>query len=735
MAGYAGIIAYEPRSSCSRCARARASPTSRRALAAERQMLPFEPPRFGDGGHHRRHGGVQPLGPAPPLCGRRARLRARHAHRERQGRGPRRSAGASSRTSPGYDVSRLMAGALGTLGVLTELSFKVLPQAAGGGDARLRDGRGANDRERRTGGRASRCRSRPRRGRRACCACACRARRARWPRRGRSWAGAKSTDGPAYWEGLREHRLPFFASDRAAVAPFRARRPRRRSGSPIRSSSSGEEALRWVSGDSTRPGFARRHRSARGHATLFRGGDRGAGVFHPLAPAIAKIHRRLKDAFDPAGHPQSRPHGQLLTALDANQSRRLDQGHAAGPRGRRDPAQMRALRLLPRHLSHLQPAGRRAGQPARAHLPHEAGLRGRARHRAHAGAPRPVPHLPRLRDDLPLGRAVRPPRRHRPRGDREEGAARIRRRRVPPRCCVSRSSPGRSLPSAWAWAARCAPLLPRSLAKQVPPRREAGAWPAARHARRMIVLDGCVQPTLAPDINAATARVLDRLGISLVSVAAGGLLRRHRAPPQRAGRRARPRAPAGGRVVAARRGGGGGDRDHGERLRHDGAGLRPPARAATRPTRRRRRASPKLATDVGQVVAAEREALARLLAGKAPVPEPVAYHAPCSLQHGLKQKGIVESILRDAGFTLTAVPDSHVCCGSAGTYSILQPELSGQLLANKVKALESGAPCGDLHLQHRLPAAHRIGCLEAGFALDRAPRQAARGRGAVPRLT
>ncbi|HQY47334.1 MAG TPA: heterodisulfide reductase-related iron-sulfur binding cluster, partial [Usitatibacteraceae bacterium] len=99
-----------------------------------------------------------------------------------------------------------------------------------------------------------------------------------------------------------------------------------------------------------------------------------------------------------------------------------------------------------------------------------------------------------------------------------------------------------------------------------------------------------------------------------------------------------------------------------------------------------------LAKDVGQVVAAERESLAKLLAGRAPVAGPVAYHAPCSLQHGLKQKGVVEAVLREAGFTLTPVPDAHLCCGSAGTYSILQPELSGQLLANKVRALESGRP-------------------------------------------
>jgi len=70
----------------------------------------------------------------------------------------------------------------------------------------------------------------------------------------------------------------------------------------------------------------------------------------------------------------------------------------------------------------------------------------------------------------------------------------------------------------------------------------------------------------------------------------------------------------------------------------------------------------------------------------------VAFHSPCSLQHGLKINGVVEPILRDLGFTLTPVPDAHLCCGSAGTYSILQPELSQQLLANKVRALESGSP-------------------------------------------
>ncbi|MBX3716720.1 MAG: glycolate oxidase subunit GlcF [Burkholderiales bacterium] len=235
------------------------------------------------------------------------------------------------------------------------------------------------------------------------------------------------------------------------------------------------------------------------------------------------------------------------------------------------------------------------------------------------------------------------------------------------------------------------PLLPASLARQVPPKREAGAWPAARHARRMIVLDGCVQPALAPGINAATARVLDRLGISLVRVPQAGCcgaIEYHLNAQDAALDRIRrqvdawwPHVEAGAEaIVVTASGCGTMVQDYAHLLAGDPAYAQKAARITA------------LAKDVGQVVAAERESLAKLLAGRAPVAEPVAYHAPCSLQHGLKQKGVVEAVLREAGFTLTPVPDAHLCCGSAGTYSILQPELSGQLLASKVKALESGNP-------------------------------------------
>jgi glycolate oxidase iron-sulfur subunit len=244
------------------------------------------------------------------------------------------------------------------------------------------------------------------------------------------------------------------------------------------------------------------------------------------------------------------------------------------------------------------------------------------------------------------------------------------------------------------------PLLPAKLAGKIPQPRPAGEWPPSRHARRMLVLQGCVQPSMAPAINAATARVLDRLGISLVeargSVCCGavpfhldyqhdalGYIKRNIDawwPHVEAGAEAIVITASGcGTMVA----------DYGRLLREDAGYAARAARISA------------LAKDVSEVVAAERPALAERM--REMPSTKVAFHSPCSLQHGLKIRGVVESILEDAGFALTPVPDAHLCCGSAGTYSILQPELSAQLLENKVRALESGGPA--------LVATANIGCL------------------------
>jgi glycolate oxidase iron-sulfur subunit len=245
-------------------------------------------------------------------------------------------------------------------------------------------------------------------------------------------------------------------------------------------------------------------------------------------------------------------------------------------------------------------------------------------------------------------------------------------------------------------------LLPAALARRVPERSDALAWPAANRTRRMLVLQGCVQRSIAPSINAAAARVLDRLGISLVAApesgCCGGVSQHLDAHAEALGyARANvdawwPHIEAGAEaIVVTASGCGTMVADYGHLLRNDPAYAQKAAKVSA------------LAKDISEVVAAEKVSLANAFAGRKQRGEKLAFHSPCSLQHGLKIRGVVEPILRDAGFTLTAVPDAHLCCGSAGTYSILQPALSKQLLANKVGALESGAP--------EVIATANIGCL------------------------
>jgi len=102
-----------------------------------------------------------------------------------------------------------------------------------------------------------------------------------------------------------------------------------------------------------------------------------------------------------------------------------------------------------------------------------------------------------------------------------------------------------------------------------------------------------------------------------------------------------------------------------------------------------------LARDVSEVIVAEWEKIAALLPAAVASGDGsarIAFHSPCTLQHGQKLKGGVEQLLGDLGYALTPVADAHLCCGSAGTYSILQPELSQQLMTNKLAALQAGAP-------------------------------------------
>ena len=239
------------------------------------------------------------------------------------------------------------------------------------------------------------------------------------------------------------------------------------------------------------------------------------------------------------------------------------------------------------------------------------------------------------------------------------------------------------------------PFLPESLKKTIPVKpKPAKKWPVANHVRKMLVLDGCVQPVLAPNINAATARVLDNLGISLIKAEKAGCcgaVAFHLNAQQEGLDYMRSNIDAWWSwverekveaIVVTASGCGVTVKEYGHLLRHDPIYAEKAAKISA------------LAKDISEILHTELENIVRLMNkqyGNTNKTK-LAFHSPCTLQHGMKIRGVVEKILVAAGFDLTIVPNAHLCCGSAGTYSILQPELSQQLLKNKVVALESGKP-------------------------------------------
>ena len=231
-------------------------------------------------------------------------------------------------------------------------------------------------------------------------------------------------------------------------------------------------------------------------------------------------------------------------------------------------------------------------------------------------------------------------------------------------------------------------LLPSALRNKVPRPQPAGHWPTASHARHMLLLEGCVQPSMSPNINSATARVLDALGVQLIvppKAGCCGAIRFHM-NDQPGGlddmRRnidawwpyvdgsAGIKAEA---IVMNASGCGVTVKEYGHLLQHDHAYAEKARRIS------------QLTRDISEILPEfEAQLLPRL---RAPAATRVAYHPPCTLQHGQKIRGRVEGILRAAGVDVQLCGDSHLCCGSAGTYSILQPELSYQLRDNKLKHL------------------------------------------------
>ncbi len=237
-------------------------------------------------------------------------------------------------------------------------------------------------------------------------------------------------------------------------------------------------------------------------------------------------------------------------------------------------------------------------------------------------------------------------------------------------------------------------LLPASLSAKVPPARAVRPWPAPRHARKMLALAGCV-------IDAALARALDRVDISLIRAPGGGCcgaISEHLGAREEASTFARrnidswwPHIEQGAEAIVVTASGCGVTvKDYGHLLRDD------PQYAD------KARMVSQLARDPVEVIADEWKRFAPLVAMDHG-PQRVAFHSPCTLQHGQQLNGRVEEILEAIGMELAPVADGHLCCGSAGTYSILQPALSKQLKINKLAALEASAP--------DLIATANIGCL------------------------
>jgi len=234
-------------------------------------------------------------------------------------------------------------------------------------------------------------------------------------------------------------------------------------------------------------------------------------------------------------------------------------------------------------------------------------------------------------------------------------------------------------------------LMPGSLQTRIPVAEDAGTWPTPHHPRKMLVLQGCVQPGLKPNINAATARVLDRVGISLIAAPEAGCCGAlaHHLNDEAEGRTAMrrnidawiPHLDAGVEaIVMTASGCGVMVKEYAWLLRDD-------------PNYADKAARVSAATwDISEILVTETDALVALASRTPAIKTRLAYHPPCTLQHGQKLTGDVEALLTQAGFELAPVAEKHLCCGSAGTYSILQPEISNALKVRKLEHLQAGAP-------------------------------------------
>jgi glycolate oxidase iron-sulfur subunit len=251
-------------------------------------------------------------------------------------------------------------------------------------------------------------------------------------------------------------------------------------------------------------------------------------------------------------------------------------------------------------------------------------------------------------------------------------------------------------------------MLPGALKAKVPQRQAARAngWPRRVHPRKVLLLAGCVQPAMAPNINAATARVLDAAGIqTIVAAGAGccGAIRLHTS--DRGGALEQMRANVDAwwphlergdveAIVMNASGCGVTVKEYGHSLAHDPAFAAKAARIADA-TRDVAELLPDLVPLLKPLLALPPERRAAGDAGERTgsagarrLPR-LAFHPPCSLQHGQRVRGVVETSLAALGFDVrVAAREAHLCCGSAGTYSVLHPDIANALRDRKLGELE-----------------------------------------------
>ncbi|MDH4450940.1 MAG: glycolate oxidase subunit GlcF [Rhodoferax sp.] len=230
------------------------------------------------------------------------------------------------------------------------------------------------------------------------------------------------------------------------------------------------------------------------------------------------------------------------------------------------------------------------------------------------------------------------------------------------------------------------PVLPQSLKNKVPVPHDAGAWPTRTHARKALMLVGCVQPSMSPNINSATARVLDAAGIQpLVAPGAGccGAVKFHL--NDQAGGKAHMRANIDAwwpyveqgveTLVMNASGCGATVKDYGHILRDDPVYADKAARISA------------LTRDLSELLPALVPVLKPRVQLRADAPA-LVFHPPCTLQHGQQLKGGVETHMAALGFAVrVADNEAHLCCGSAGTYAVLNPELAYTLRDRKLRHL------------------------------------------------